>query len=86
MRRAWLLLLLAGCRRDENPEYIQSLLTQTPIPTARIRELLEIKPGELEVVGGPPPEVLDFPSAPLWRLRNRGDRPLWIAIVRIWAN
>jgi len=78
MRRAWLLLLLTGCHRGENPEYIQSLLAQTPIPTDRLREILEIKPGELEIEGGPPHRALDTRSLPQWVLVNTSRRSLWV--------
>ena len=75
MRPAWLLLLLTGCHSAEDPKHVQNLLDRTPLPAAKLRAILEIKPGELEIVGGPAPDSLDDPAPPLWELPGT----YWIA-------
>ncbi len=72
------LILLAACRPPSSPDYIKDLLSQTPIPLDKLTEVLCLRQGDLQLVGGPAPEVLDYPSAPLWKLRNVSGRDLWI--------
>ncbi|HEX7902166.1 MAG TPA: hypothetical protein VF950_30685 [Planctomycetota bacterium] len=79
MRKSALgLLLLAACGRAEDAGRVQDLLSRTPIPLDRLRDALEIKPGELEILGGDPPALYDPSAPPLWAVMNRGMRPLWL--------
>ena len=72
------LLLLTSCGRAEDAERVRDLLSRTPIPVDRLRDAFEIKPGELELLGGDPPAFYDASAPPVWAVMNRGTRPLWL--------